>query len=1051
MERLNGMRKGIARNLVQQAHDFDLFRLSLKLSTALLVLSATAAHAQEGQLIYVPNSLSNTVSVIDTATGAFHAQDVSAGGTWPWMAVVSNDQSRAYVANTVSGNITVIDTATNAVLATIAAGSNSSQLALSPDGQTLYVSNELSGNVTVVDLATETVTGTIATGLALPFAMTVSPDGSSLYVSARASNMIARVDTVTNSITTIVVPLVGISGVFVSPDGSRLYAASTNTPNLYVMDTASGSLITTIVAGETGSQMSASPDGTRLYIANYFGGSVSVVDMTTNTLLQTIPVGVNPQGLALSADGARLYVSNVNSNSISVIDTATGTIVDTLAQVGLSRLMGICSNGNALLGSGRVFTANSSGALLCTTTSSAGAVAGPVFDGGTLLVNGPSLSSNLPVVLTSAGGTIDTQANRLTLGGSISGPGGLTKTGTGTLVLSGDAVFTGGATIVEGTLQIGNGGTTGTIISDIVNDATLAFNRSDLLVYGGSISGSGAINQIGTGGLVLSGDSSAFAGVTTVSGGVLAVNGKLGGRLEIASGGMLGGNGEVGAATIASGGILAPGNSIGTLTVNGNLTMAAGSVYEVEIAGSGTSDRVNVGGVAAISGSHVEVTALDPETSYRNGQTYEILKAVGGINGAFADAVSKSAFLDLTLGYHANAVDLTIALKNAPPEPEPPLFATVANTRNQRATAGALDTLEQSGASLALYNQLLMLDEASARMAFDALSGEVHASGRMALIEDSRFIRDAVASRLRSAFNDVASAPVPVLAYGEGGPVAAGSAPERFALWGQAFGAWSETDGDGNAARLDHSGGGFVTGIDAPVFDTWRLGVLAGYSQSSFNVDDRASSGSSDNYHLGLYTGTQWDALSFRSGLAYTWHQIETRRSAAFTGFADHLTADYDAGTFQAFGEVGYRIDTPTASFEPFANLAYVSLRADGFTEQGGAAALHVSGDTTDTSFTTLGLRASTGFTLGSVSATARGLIGWQHAFGDTTPLSRQAFAGSDAFTIAGAPIAQDAALIEAGIDFDIAPKAALGFVYTGQFGSGTTSNGLNANLSVKF
>ena len=78
------------------------------------------------------------------------------------------------------------------------------------------------------------------------------------------------------------------------------------------------------------------------------------------------------------------------------------------------------------------------------------------------------------------------------------------------------------------------------------------------------------------------------------------------------------------------------------------------------------------------------------------------------------------------------------------------------------------------------------------------------------------------------------------------------------ASWIQGLGAWSRTDGDGNAAALKRSSGGFLMGLDAPLAQTWRVGVMAGYSRSDFDVNDRASSGRSDNYHLGAYGGGQW-------------------------------------------------------------------------------------------------------------------------------------------------------------------------------------------------
>ena len=75
----------------------------------------------------------------------------------------------------------------------------------------------------------------------------------------------------------------------------------------------------------------------------------------------------------------------------------------------------------------------------------------------------------------------------------------------------------------------------------------------------------------------------------------------------------------------------------------------------------------------------------------------------------------------------------------------------------------------------------------------------------------------------------------------------------------------------------------------------------------------------------------------------------------------------------------------------------------------------------------------------------------WRHAFGDVTPVTNLAFAGSDSFTITGVPIARDAALFEAGLDVALTANASLGVAYQGQFASGSQQNGFDANLTVKF
>jgi outer membrane autotransporter protein len=344
-----------------------------------------------------------------------------------------------------------------------------------------------------------------------------------------------------------------------------------------------------------------------------------------------------------------------------------------------------------------------------------------------------------------------------------------------------------------------------------------------------------------------------------------------------------------------------------------------------------------------------------------------------------------------------------------------------------------------------------------ARKAFDQLSGAQHASAQAALIHNSHFVRDAVTDRIRGAFEGVAAPSMPVLAYGpdetgtdaKDGPFAGRQpAAPSLVVWGTAFGSWGRQDGGSDVGNVDIATGGLLVGADAPAGDAWRIGLLAGYSHSSF--DTANSEGEGDSYHLGAYAGAQWDAFSFRSGLSYTWHDIDTARSVAFLG--ETLKGNYDAGTFLAFGELGYRIDAGAASFEPYANLAHVRLKTDGFTETGGIAALSVDSQTVNTTFTTLGVRFSSAFSLGSVQTVARGGLGWQHAYGDTSPTSTHVFtAGGDAFTVSGVPIAKDVAVLEVGMDLKVAPNATLGISYTGQYGSDARENGFNARLGVKF
>jgi len=331
----------------------------------------------------------------------------------------------------------------------------------------------------------------------------------------------------------------------------------------------------------------------------------------------------------------------------------------------------------------------------------------------------------------------------------------------------------------------------------------------------------------------------------------------------------------------------------------------------------------------------------------------------------------------------------------------------------------------------------------------------MHASLKTQLIEDSRFVREASDDRLRQAFCAVGSADTRISTQGVGQQptqfAASECNPDLSIVWARAFGSWGSIDGDDNAAKLNRSIGGLFAGTDTRVFDTWRVGATVGYSRSSFDVNDRHSSGMSDNYDIGLYGGTQWGDLGLRLGTGYTWHTIDTRRYISFPGYADQLSADYSASTAQAFGELGYRIDAGQVKLEPFASLAYVRQSTDGFFEHGAFAALIDTHDSTSTTFSTPGVRASSVFEKGGIDWTVHGLLGWRRAYGDTAPTSLLSFNSSIPFTVSGVPIARDAAELELGVEAPIAKNAVQDVSYAGQMGSGMRDNGIHATLNWKF
>jgi subtilase-type serine protease len=596
----------------------------------------------------------------------------------------------------------------------------------------------------------------------------------------------------------------------------------------------------------------------------------------------------------------------------------------------------------------------------------------------------------------------------------------------------------GGSAVING----GISGGTGTSSLTINPGSGNSFN------YAGAISNFSTV-EIG-GGTVTLGGISTYTGPTTVDAGVLAVNGSIASSaVQVNSGATLAGTGVVGATTLASGSTISPaGNSaIGTLGVNGNITFAAGSNYIVNAASNGSTDLVRASGAATLNGG--SVVALSADGSWNPTSVYTILRADQGVRGSFGSVSSNFAFLNPTLDYSANAVSLTLKRNDV-------RFASLGATRNEVATANALDRLDAGNAAgvtgSAVYNAVVQSSAATARSAFDQLSGESYASVKSALIGDSQFLSDAALSHLRGAFDASAASSGQAVAYASNGAVQ-WTPPNtgRNAVWAQAFGGWGNSDSNGNAGSTNHSTGGAFFGADTLVSGDWRVGVLGGYSYTTFNDSSRSSTAQSNNLSLGLYGGNQWGALRFSTGAAYTFHDINARRSVAFTGFNDSLRSGYNAGTSQIFGELGYRIDAGPVGLEPFANLAYVNLHTDGFDENGGAAALNGRAGNVNTPFSTLGLHASTGFVIGHTDATARGTLGWRHAYGTVNPTSTQSFAGGDSFSVEGVPIGRDAAVIEAGLDFNASKNLTLGVSYSGQIGSGTQDNSAQAKLTWKF
>ena len=680
------------------------------------------------------------------------------------------------------------------------------------------------------------------------------------------------------------------------------------------------------------------------------------------------------------------------------------------------------------------------------------------------------------------------------IAGTLNGTGKLTKSGTGTVILTGTNDYTGGTTIESGALRLGTGGTTGSITGDVMNNGLLIIDRSDDVDFSNVISGTGSLALIGGGTTTLA-DANSYSGGTAITAGTSAIgtaasfgsgaifnNGAVtidqtqdgvlvndlegsgsfvktgAGNMDMTGGGgftgsvdiqqgaasvnanysqadfligngtRLSGTGAVGDLTVDGGAELATGNNgIGTLTVANSLVQQGGSLWSVELGSSGQNDAVHAGGSATIADGAVLDVANVSGGRYALDSAYTVLSAAGGVTGRYTltGNTNVSMFYNLVADYsNSDAVVLKVDQTRS--------FTDIDGLdRNQNAAAGALQSMANGNPLRDALGYLT--DPNEAKNAYSQLAGDIHASAQSMAIEDSRFVREAALNRVRNGAEDANQS--------------------GLTWWSRGFGSKGRFDGTASdsASDLSRSIGGGFAGVDTAVGDGWRVGALAGYSHSNFNTRWADSDAQVKSYHVGLYGGGQAGFLDVRLGASYSWQKIDTSRGISFTGYSDTLSARYDSQITQLFGEVSHRFDVKNVALEPFVNLAYVHLHTDGFTEKGGAAALHGDASNADTLFTTIGLRASTAISADGATR-LYGSAGWRYAYNDLTPYTALNFAaGSDGFSVAGVPIARNVAALELGIDRKVTNNLSFGISYVGQISSHTQDHGAKATLELKF
>lgn len=786
-------------------------------------------------------------------------------------------------------------------------------------------------------------------------------------------------------------------------------------------------------------------------------------------------LGEATSSLGIVLTGATAFTGNIVNNASGIVSADSSAVV-----VGGASFTGNVSNagritsanGNGVTVNGTAFTGNVvnngtiSGSLATGVFVNAGTFTGDVTNSGRISggFNGIGVAGPLTgTIVNNANGVVTGVTNGIQVTGSVSG--GVTNAGT----ITGGTVgidVAGGATAITQTAGLIRGGS-GTIVAtalDLTNGAVDTFNGD-----GGTLDG----NVTGDGDdFIMHPSTGAFSYLRGTATGLDQFD--MQGTGEAVLGGALRGSTGAGvtvnAASMTVGGtgrVYLDDDTIVNLT--GNYTQTAGTL-EFQLTSDttpGTYGVINVGGTANLGGNIAAYIQGDTFASV-GGNTFTYQNVIVGTTaGTFTNAGTiETNSIFFTGSALVNAGDVDIILNR---QGFSTALALTSLSQNQITVGNTLEGIYNAGGYSAdftdLFNYLLSIpagsEEEVARV-YDDLSGSEHASLQDVGLRVTQGFTDAVGARLddlRGSAGGSSMAAVALRRYADATPPAVASdAPPRpggmrgsMSIWGRGYGAWSESDGDAEAAGYNQDTGGFAGGLDFAVDTRWNVGGAIGWSSTDVEFDTLRDSGDVDTFQFagyGSYAGQSWYA---DASIGIGFHDIASTRLIDVTPSSLAVaTANYDANSFGVRTEVGMIYDSGRIDFTPFLGLAYASTSTDGFVESGaGAFSLLVAESDADSLTSTLGLRLSGAWQAGGVRLMPAAEIAWRHEFMDDNQNFTASFLEDPAtqFQIVSAQQARDAIIANLGMGAQVSKSVVVFLDYNGLYSSSFNTHAASAGL----